>query len=230
MRRASEYRLIRIAAAATLIAGCASEAPKPSQISGFLGNYSNMTEIPAPEGQEAFRWVSPKLTPSNYDAVMIPGVQFYPRAEPTAQLSQGTLDAIGNYATTSFVRAAEEKIRVVTNPGPGVVKVSVAITGVKTAEKGLAVYQYVPIAFVVTMAKRGVAGAPEQAKIVTEILATDSLTGEVLGKGIRIGTGKELAEATGGVEKVITLDDVKPVIDSWANLVVGHATQFIKAK
>ena len=230
MRRAAEYKMIGIAAAVALISACASEAPPPSEFSGFLGTYSNMTEIPAPDGQKAYHWVSPRLTPSNYDAVMIPSVQFYPREESTPQLSQNTLDAIATYATKSFIRAAQEKVRVVTNPGPGVVKVSTAITGVKTSEKGLAVYQYVPIAFVVTMAKRGVAGAPEQAKIVTEILATDSVTGEVLGRGLRIGTGKVLAEATGGTEKVITLDDVKPVIDSWANLVVERATRFVKAK
>jgi len=230
MRQEIRYKLIGIAAAAALIAGCAAQAPKPGEFSGFLGNYSDMTEVEAPSGQKAFRWINPKLKPSNYSAVMVPSVQFYPRAEPTAQVSQETLDGIRDYATESFVRALREKVRVVTSPGRGVAKINAAITAVKPSEEGLAAYQYVPIAFVVTMAKRGVSGTPEEPKIVVEVMITDSVTGEVLGKVVRVGTGKQLAEATGGTEKVITLDDVKPVFDSWAKMTVEGATTYIKAK
>lgn len=230
MRQAMRYRLFTIAATAALLAGCAAETPKPGEFSGFLGNYSNMEEVQAPSGQKAFRWISPKLKPSNYSAVMVSQVQFYPKAEPTAQVSQETLDEIRNYATETFTRALREKVRVVTSPGPGVAKITAAITAVKPSEEGLAAYQYVPIAFVVTMAKRGVAGTPEQPKIVAEVMITDSVSNEVIGKVVRVGTGKELAEATGSTEKVITLNDVKPVFDSWAHLTVQNATNYIRAK
>ena len=229
MRQTIRYRLISIAAAAALMAGCASEAPKPGEFSGFLGNYSNMQEVSVSEGK-AFRWVSPKLTPSNYNAVMIPNVEFYPRAEPTAQVTQETLDAIRTYATQTLVRSTSQKVRVVTNPGRGVARIQAAITGVKATEEALAAYQYVPIAFVVTMAKRGATGTPEQPKVVAEIMITDSVSGEVLGKVVRVGTGKQLAEATGGTEKIITLDDVKPVFDYWAESTVQNITTYIKAK
>jgi len=229
MRQAIRYQLFGIAAAAALIAGCASEAPKPNEFSGFLGNYSDMQEVQVSEGT-SFRWASPKLNPSNYNAVMIPNVVFYPRAEPTAQVSQETLDAIRNYATQTFVHAASEKVRVVTNPGRGVARIQAAITGVKPAEQGLKAYQYIPIAFVVSMAKRSAEGTPEDARVVAEVMVTDSVTGEVLGKVVRVGTGKELAAATGGAEKVITLDDVKPVFDHWAESTVENITSYIKAK
>jgi len=230
MRQAIRYQLFGIAAAAALIAGCATQqAPKPGEFSGFLGNYSNMQEISVSEGK-AFRWTSPKLNPSNYDAVMIPSVQFYPRQEPTAQLSQETIDAIRDYSTQTLVRSAGEKVRVVTNPGRGVAKIHAAITGVKATEEELAAYQYVPIAFVVTMAKRGISGTPEQARIVAEIMITDSVSGEVLGKFVRVGTGKQLAEATGGTDKVIAFKDVKPVFDYWAKSTAENITKYIKAK
>jgi hypothetical protein len=230
MRQGSCFKLIGIAAAAALIAGCASETPKPDQFSGYLGNYSDMHEVSGAGLGTLFRWASPKLNPSNYNAVMIPPVQYYPRAEPNAQLSQQTLDAIRNYTTETLRRAAGEKVRVVTSPGRGVAKIQAAITGVKAAEQGLAAYQYIPIAFVVTMAKRSASGTPEDAKIVAEVMVTDSVSGEIIGKVVRVGTGKELAEATGGTEKVITLDDVKPIFDNWAEQTVQNITNFVRAK
>ena len=231
MRKAIHYKLIGIAAAAALIAGCAGqEAPEKGEFSGFLGSYSDMKEVSGEGLGTLFRWASPKLNPSNYSAVMIPPVQYYPKAEPTAQVSQETLDAIRNYSTETLRRAAGEKVRVVDSPGRGVATIQAAITGVKPAKEGLHAYQYVPIAFVVTMAKRGASGDPEQAKIVAEVMVTDSVSGEVIGKVVRVGTGKQLAAATGGTEKVITLDDVKPIFDNWAEQTVANLPKFVKGK
>lgn len=231
MRQAIHFKLIGVAAAALLFAGCASEAPKSGEFSGFLGNYSDLK--PVPEGSNMgtlSRWASPKLTPSNYKAVMIPDVQYYPRSEPSAHVSQATLDGIRNYTTEALRRSAGEKTRVVSAPGKGVAKVQIAITGIASEKAGLAAYQYVPVAFVVTMASRGVTGTPEDAKLVVEGLVTDSVSGEILGKVVRVGTGKELARAAGGGEREVKVDDVKPLLDAWADDVTKNFGQFFGPK
>ena len=56
---------------------------------------------------------------------------------------------------------------------------------------GLKPYQYiVPIALVVTLVSRGTSGTPEQAKIVVEAEATDSVSKEILLKVVRAGVAR----------------------------------------
>ena len=225
MRRDIYYRLAAITAAAALLAGCATQEPPMDKFSGYLGSYSGLQEVPGSHGTR-YRWVSPELNPKKYHAVLIPDVVFYPEPQPTARVSQQTLDEIQKYATTALRRATAQKTKVVNTPGKGVVVIKVAITAVAHQEKGLAPYQYVPIAFVVTTASRAATGTPDEAKLIMEGQATDSLTGVILGKAVRTGTGKELAKAASG-EKVVTLADLQPLIDAWARDVVEQTNQFV---
>ncbi len=230
MRQAIRFKLIGIAATTALLAGCAAQEPAPREFSGYLGSYSNMQEIPTGDSSEkTFRYVSPKLTPDNYHAAIVTDVVFYPEPQPTAKVTQQTLDEIEKYATTALRREVAEKVRVVNRPGKGVVTIKVAITAVAAKEAGLAAYQYVPVAFVVTMAARGAEGTPEDAKLVVEGQIIDSASGQVLGKVVRTGTGKKLAKAAGG-ERVVTLADVKPLIDKWASDFSKNLNQFVRAR
>jgi len=225
MRRTIQYRVIAIVAAAALLAGCASQERPEEKFSGYLGSYSNLKEVPGSHGTR-YRWVSPELNPKNYHAVLIPDVVFYPAPQPTARVSRQTLDEIQKYTTTALRRATAQKTKIVDTPGKGVVVLKVAITAVVSKERGLAPYQYVPIAFVVTTASRAATGTPEVAKLIMEAQAADSTTGVILGEAVRTGTGKELAKATSG-EKVVTLSHLKPLIDAWARDVVENTNQFV---
>ena len=237
MRRISYSGLLALAAATALVAGCAS-APDKKDYSGYLGDYSDLKEEKGGGGVPVMRYVSPKFTPANYHAVIIQKVQFYPKPEPTDQLSQKTIDEIGNYLNTTVHEKIAEKVQVVDTPGPGVANLRWAVTGVAPQKMGLKPYQFVPIALVVTLASRGVAGTPEEAKIVVEAEATDSVSKEILLKVVRAGTGEELKKTQvenpqeGDKKEVreVTLDSVKPLIDKWAQGVADAATQFVKAK
>lgn len=89
--------LFAIAAITALVAGCASNAPKKTDYSGYLGNYSDLKEVKGPMGEEFLRYASLKFTPANYSAVLLDRVEFYPKPEPTEQVSQETLNQIGSY-------------------------------------------------------------------------------------------------------------------------------------
>lgn len=117
----------------------------------------------------------------------------------------------------------------VDNPGPGVAELKVAITGVAGEKEGLKPYQIVPVAFVATMAYRGVAGTPEEARLVVESEVKDSVSGEILLKSVRVGTGEQLRKSTAGQYEV-TLEAVKPIIDRWAEEVAASATTFVSPR
>ncbi len=229
MWRTTISRLFMVAVTTALVVGCAGNAPTKQDYSGYLGNYQDLKEVEGPDGEKFLRYANPLFTPANYHAVMIEKVEFYPRPVPTEQLSQETIDQIGSYLTNALHQKIGEKVQVVDRPGPGVAKLKVAITGVAGEKEGLKPYQIIPVAFVMTMASRGVSGTPEEAKLVVEAKATDSSSGATLMKVVRVGTGEGLEKNTGG-ERVISLESVKPLIDRWAEAVAKTATTFVKAK
>ena len=217
-------------ATVTLFAGCASNnVPTQTQYSGFLNDYSNLQQTQDPNGETFLRYVNPKLNPANYSAVMVEPLTMYPSAEPSDQLSQATIDQIRGYGTTCLRQAIASKARVVSAPGPGVVKLQVAITGVSSSAEGLKPYQVVPMAFVATMAVNTVAGAPQQAKLLVEGLATDSQSGEVLSKMVRTHTGERLQRVASNMP-VITFESVKPIMDDWCESVAKSVAQFVKPR
>jgi Protein of unknown function (DUF3313) len=63
---------------------------------------------------------------------------------------------------------------------------------------------------------------------VVETEGTDSVTGELLGMRVRVGTGERLAQLTG--QQVITLDTVKPLLDDLAAGAFPELAKYVKAK
>lgn len=229
MWRATLLRLFVVAVTTALVAACASNTPTKEDYSGYLGNYQDLKQVEGPNGEKFLRYANPMFTPANYDAVMIEKVKFYPKPEPTEQLSQETIDQIGSYMTDTLRQKIGEKVRVVDRPGSGVARLNVAITGVAGEKEGLKPYQIIPVALVVTMASRGISGTPEEAKLVVEAKATDSLSSVTLMKVVRVGTGEGLKKNEAG-ERMVTLESVKPLIDRWAEGVAANATAFVKAQ
>jgi hypothetical protein len=220
-----------IAVAAMVLGGCAStsNAPTQSEYSGFMPSYSDLTQATDPNGETFLRYINPRLTPANYSAIIVEPIQFYPKAEPTEQVSQATLDQIRSYSTTCLKQAIASKVQVVDAPGPGVVKLQVALTGVATTAAGLKPYQYVPQAFVVSMAVNAVAGTPQQSKLLVEAIGTDSVSGEVLSKVVRTHTGERLARVASN-QPVVTFDSVKPIMDQWCDAVSKTVAQYVKPR
>jgi hypothetical protein len=230
MWKPTVFSFFAAAAVAALLGGCAGSAPPKDDQSGYLGNYSNLKETTGAGGARFYRYVSSRFTPANYDAVIVKEVQFYPpNPQPTDKVSAETLQQIRDYLSTTLREKIGEKVRVVNTPGRGVCTVNVAITAVAGEEEGIKPYQVLPVAFVATMAYRGVAGTPEDARILVEAKVVDSLSGDVLLKSVRAGTGEQLKKNLAG-QREVTLAAVKPVIDRWGEEVAVTAAKFIRAK
>lgn len=229
MHRTIFSEVAALAAATVFIAGCASTGPAQEEHSGFLKDYSNLQETKDPNGETILKYVNPRLNPTNFSAVIVDPVTFYPQSEPTDQISQTTLDQIRSYGSTCLRQAINSRVQVVDKPGPGVVRLQVAITGVASHAEGIKPYQVVPMAFVATMAINTVAGAPQNAKLLVEALATDSVSNEVLSKVVRSRTGERLQRVASNMP-VITLESVKPIMDEWCDATAKTVAQYVKPR
>lgn len=218
---------------AAMLGACAVTAPTataPNDMggSGFLRDYSRLADTKDPQGKPVRAWVSPKLTPANYNAVLLDPLVFYPEPRPNEQVSAAALQQIIAYTNDTLRRSLSQQFRVVDRPGPGVLRIRSAFTSVASEGEGLKPYQFVPMAFVATMAMRAATGTPQRAFIVIETEATDSATGELLGERVRFGTGERLAGVAG--QQVVTLDTVKPLLDELAAGAFPELSNYVKPK
>lgn len=218
-------KIIASLALVALLAGCAGGGGSDSsgssngtsssqQYSGFLGDYSKLQSATSPQGAPVLRWISPVLKPGMYNSVMLVPSILYPRPQASAQVSVSVLNGITQQFDADLKAAVKSSgMKLVSTAGPGTLKISPAITAVNTANAPLAVYQYVPIAFVITSAARAAGAASQQVTAMVEMEAVDSQSGEVLGQVVRQGTGNELPNT----DAQLSVSDMKSALQIWAN-------------
>lgn len=198
----------------------ASAGAARAEDSGFLGDYSALQETKDAAGETVMRYVNPKLKPGAYQAVMLDPAQYYPAPKPTEQVSASTLTEISNHLDKGLRDKLGAKLTVVSEPGPGVLRIRPAITAVAPQTVGLKPYQVIPIAFIISSAK----GRGKEAAIHVEIEAVDSVTGERMGASVRKGIGAKLASD----KAPLSLRDVQPLLDKWIDTGSSFVAEHVK--
>jgi len=215
-------KAVKLVSMGALLAAVALTAAGPAQAedSGFLGDYSALKEIKDAAGDTVMRYVSPKLKPGAYQAVMIDPTQYYPAPKPTEQVTSSTLTDISNYLDKGLHDKLGAKVKVVSEPGPGVLRIRPAITAVAPQTVGLKPYQVIPIAFIISSAK----GRGKEAAIHVEMDVVDSVTGERMGASVRKGIGAKLASD----KAPLKLGEVQPLLDKWIDTGSSFVAEHVK--
>ena len=164
--------------------------------------------------QASFRYVNPAAKWAQYSKVMIEPVTFW-GGEATA-VSAADQQALMNYFSQQLRQQLGKKFEIVEQPGPGVMKVSVAMTDAETATPVLrSISMFVPQAHMLSNLKYlatgtfpFVGGAQGEAKI------TDSVSGMLLSAAAdkRIGGGN----AINGMQW--QWGDAEHAIDQWCEM------------
>ncbi|GJM18775.1 MAG: lipoprotein [Phycisphaeraceae bacterium] len=172
---------------ALVCSGCGSTAPTRT---GFLGDYERLGDV---RGGEEF--VSPAL--AGYRSFIVEAVEFRGEAEDVRADHRSQLAA---YLRARCVGVVEDAgLTIVEHAGSGVGRVRLALTGVRSATWWLNLHPGSKIT------GAGTGGASIEAEIV------DSITGEQLAAASRVGRGNQFE-----LDAFSELDDVKDVIDAWA--------------
>jgi phenylpyruvate tautomerase PptA (4-oxalocrotonate tautomerase family) len=183
---------------AAMAPGCAS-TPAPT---GFLSDYSRLEMVKA----GWMRYISPKL--AEYSGFMIDPVQI--RVEREALDAEKRAE-VARYMRDAIVRVLDENdYAVVTQSGTRTARLRVAITDIQESKWYLNIHPATKLTGV------GKGGASMEAEVI------DSVTGEQLAATIRRGQGKQFE-----LSPFSTIDDVKAVIDKWAEA-AGERLQELK--
>jgi hypothetical protein len=200
--------------AATLsLSACSSKKVAPEMYTGFLHDYSVLTERQTPSGQTVLSWVSPALTSGRYTKIYLAPSQFYPRSEPTERIPQSTLTGVTRYYDAALRHELAKVVPLASKPGPNTLVVKPAITQVAASTQGLRFYEWLPVTLVAAGVSTATGIRDQDSEIATEVSFEDGATGAVVAEVVRKGRGVPLDND----KQVMTADNVKAVLDGWAS-------------
>jgi hypothetical protein len=161
--------------------GSASKRSGP----GFLGNYAQKLE-PGPKGGAKMRWLKPGVDFSKYKKVILEHVVFF--LDDTSQykgIDTAEMNELAQKCDLALVNALKDGYPIVTEPGPDVVRIRMAITDLKQSNPTLSgistVTMVTPIGLGVNLIKKGATGTwTGSGATASELMALDSMSGEVI--------------------------------------------------
>jgi Protein of unknown function (DUF3313) len=222
--------LLSVLLTGLLLAGCSqTAAPSPSIIqrvqgetvappppSGFLGSdYSLLTPPPEGSDQKAMlRYVNPSINWSGYTQVIIAPITFW--AADDSKVSSADQQVLCNYAYNEFVKVIGKNFLLTNQPGPGVIKLSVALTDATSAVPGLrSISVIVPQARALSAIKKLATGSYAFVGSAQGALkVNDSASGQLLAAAV----DKRLGGTSIKNVDVFQWGDAENAIDYWAKL------------
>lgn len=225
--------LVAIFACAWVISGCSQTtepqapvvqqmqgAPRPvTAFSGFLGDYTLLQVGGA--GQAQYRYINPDVSWTQYTKIEIEPVTFW--AGDDSKVSSSDQQVLTEYFYNSLREQLSKHLTIVDEPGPGTIRLQVALTDAESAVPVMrTISVVVPQARVLSRMKQlatgsfaFVGGARAEGK------ATDSQTGQILGEFVdeRLGSNAVRNAATW------QWGDAERAMDFWSQLLAGRLAQ-----
>ncbi len=230
--------LLTILLGGLVVAGCSqTAAPEPSviqratgetvappQSNGFLGgDYSLLTPPEGGTDQKAMlRYVNPSANWSSYSKIMIAPVTFW--AADDSKVSAADQQALCNYMYTVLVKDVGKNFTLVDQPGPGVIKLSAALTDATSAVPGLrSISVIVPQARALSVIKMAATGTYAfVGSAQGAIKLNDSSSGQLLAAAVdkRVG-GASITNVT-----VFQWGDAENAMKYWGDLIDQRLVSF----
>ena len=204
-------------ASSVLLAGCAT-APSGTGASneapvnaGFLTDYSKLGPVQGKEGIQRYINQSTDLRP--YTKLYIDPVQVFVSNDPEAYkgVQPDMLKRIADSFNVAFANAVTPVYQIVNAPGPDVLRVRLAVTGVHPVSPSLGVTDFIPIKAVFNAGRAAAGAAPRVAEISAELEVLDGQ-----GRPVAAAVVTRKSDATLPQNDRVTWNDLSPIVNSWA--------------
>jgi hypothetical protein len=177
-----------------LVLSMAGACSEPVRKTGFLSDYSRL--IP---DKGNLRYTKMRKL-GTYDRFIIEPVKVHLHGIPQGARPEPAIRTeLANYLHNAIVNAIEDRYMIVSQPGPGVARIRVAITDIQRSTPSL---NFLPQTKLTGI---GLGGASMEGEVL------DSQTGEQIGAVIRSQKGKSVSMS--GMKE---WGDAKAVLDDWA--------------
>jgi len=217
------YLIAATVSAVALMAAC-SNTPKLSSEamprSGFLPDYSLLvpTSTSNPDAR-VWRYRTTGVNPGYYTAVILEPI--YLNQNATKDVSSESITKAKAALQASMVEAVNMRgnIRITTQPGPGVARVAVGITGAESSADSLQPWNFTPIGLALNAAAYAGGVNSKTPALLVESKITDSQSNKLLGEGLVTMQGESFRTGGGSVDSFIAMAKavVKVALETSAN-------------
>lgn len=194
----------------------AADAAPAVANAGFLSDYSRLRAVDGLSG--TYRFIDESADLRRYNKIAIDPVQVI--VAPDADADDLPADVIRRMAEsvrTEFVGALLSGYYVVNAPGPDVIRVRMAITGVQATRPDLGATDFIPIKAVFNIARNVAGDAPRVAEMSAEMEVLDP-RGKVVGAAL--STRK--ADKTLAQGERVSWKDMQAIAAVWAKNLRQH--------
>jgi hypothetical protein len=205
-----KFRTLGLVALLAVFISACSNTPKlasqPMPRSGFLQNYTYMVSVPTREADtRVWRYRKPGVDRGTYTAVILDPI--YINQNVTKEVSSEAI----NKAKAALQASMQEtvngtgNIKIVTEPGPGVARISVGITGAESSADSLQPWNFTPVGLAINAAAYAGGVNSKTPAMLVESKITDSQSKEVIGEGIVTVQGESFRTGGGSVESFVAM-------------------------
>jgi hypothetical protein len=169
--------------------------------SGFLPNYSLLQPVAnTPEGTRIWRYRKAGVNPTTYTAVILDPI-YLNQSQLTSEITPQVVAQTKRVLEMSMREAVEGRrgLRIVTQPGPGVARISVGITGAEVSANGLKPWSFTPIGLAANAAAYASGVNSKTPALVIESKITDSQSKEFIGGGVITLEGETFRTGSGSI-------------------------------
>ena len=205
-----------VAAGSLFLSGCTSTYQKRSvEGSGFLKDYSQLKDRGGDTAMLSY--IDPKADFRSYNKIMIDPIRAYAKDKDSsmAEMSKEDQQRLLNYFDATLREQLKKDYTFVNQPGPGVLRLRVAVTEAEKSRVVLdTISSVVPIGLAVSSAKAIVTGKHlSVGEIGAECEGVDSLTGKRLFAAVDARVGRKWTFKFDKFNKWHTAEDA---FDFWA--------------
>jgi len=169
--------------------------------SGFLPNYRLLQPVAnTPDGTRIWRYRKAGVNPNTYNAVILDPI-YLNQSQFTSEITPEVVAQTKRVLESSMRDAVNNRrgLRIVTEPGPGVVRISVGITGAEVSADGLKPWNFTPIGLATNAAAYATGVNSKTPALVIESKITDSQTKDFIGGGVITLQGETFRTGSGSV-------------------------------
>ena len=195
--------------AAITLAAC-SNAPKlatqPMPRSGFLPDYNLLVPMATNDKDtRVWRYRISGVNPGSYSAVILDPI--YLNQNATKSVSNDDINKAKAALQSSMVEAvnARGNIKIVSQPGPGVARISVGITGAESSTDSLQPWTFTPIGLAMNAAAYAGGVNSKTPALLVESKITDSQSKQLLGEGLITVQGESFRTNSGSADSFVAM-------------------------
>lgn len=198
-----------------LITSCATTPDPTQKAPGFLPNYSLLKLVYHKDGTQIYAYKNPIAKRNDYHAAILEPVILYQSATESG-VSQAQIEHARAGIDAGITPIIGRKIQLTNTPGPGVLRIQIAITGAILHGDGFRFHDLVPISAAIKLASMATGLDNKQPILIVELKMLDSQNGTLL---------KEVASTISG-DKFRQLSHTSTAFEKLATTWIHQALKF----